>query len=94
MECEVGIWRGCLLGPSIDCHSRRAGQHRAPMLVHKCSRLTAALLPATLISNPQDDDVRHYVKIYGKKVEKVRTWLLARLTRRCLLFRLGLPGLF
>jgi len=42
------------------------------MLVHKCSRLTAALLPATLISNPQDDDVRHYVKIYGKKVEKVR----------------------
>lgn len=85
-RCLVGHLCTRALPPCRLAPIRHKGTH--------CSGLTAALLPATLISNPQDDDVRHYVKIYGKKVEKVRTGLLSCLTRRRLLFRLGLPGLF
>ena len=73
----------CSLSPCLVGHlcTRALPPCRLAPIRHKCthcSGLTAALLPATLISNPQDDDVRHYVKIYGKKVEKVRNicWLL------------------
>ena len=44
--------------------------HPIPPCV-ECSCLTAVPLCVPFLQ-PQDDDVRHYVKIYGKKVEKVR----------------------